>query len=326
MPTLRKILAGKANTIIPPEISVREAGYIMAEHKKASLIVEDGELIGIFGFKDMMSRVIAKELSLDDTEVQDVMTSSPETVRPDLTALEALQMMHDNNFLTLPVCEEDGRVLGVVDVMDVMYGCGGPEGWRSMFEKSMQMDDLSETASVVSKSRSVHQKQIASRTNVDTPMMGLPDAELPSHIPTTLEFEDGDHVISRSHTNNDELSGSIDTMIGSFKISDPDGATHRVKCVCKVDELLSVAAEKVGINRHCLRLRYIDEDGDFVDITTDDDVVEAWHAAKKTGVQIAKLTAQAVSKRDDELPPVVILGVGLAVIGAAAFLLLRPRS
>jgi CBS domain-containing protein len=37
-------------------------------------------------------------------------------------------MMHENKFLTLPVCESDGRVVGLVDVMDVIYGCGGAEG------------------------------------------------------------------------------------------------------------------------------------------------------------------------------------------------------
>ena len=329
VPTLRGILAGKTNTIIPPDTPVREAGYIMAENRKAALIVENGELIGLFGFKDMMSRVIAKELSLDETDVQEVMTENPETVTPDVTALEALQIMHDHGFLTLPVCEEDGRVMGVVDVMDVIYGCGGPEGWRSMFEKSMQMDDISETASVTSKSRSgglvsrPKQEFQHAKARIAAPVV-LQDVRLPEHIPKTLEFEEsGD---SRIHHSQDELSGSIEMMIGSFKISDPNGATHRVKCVCKADELINLASEKVGTNRHCLRLCYTDEDGDFVDITTDDDVVEAWHGAKKSGAKIAKLTAMASKpKSDDEMPPAVVLGIGLAVIGAAAFLLLRPR-
>ena len=328
VPTLRKILEGKASMIVTPDLSVREAGILMAENRKASLIVENGTLVGIFGFKDMMSRVIAKELPLDDTEVQDVMTSDPETVAPDMTALEALQLMHDNNFLTLPVCEVDGRVLGVVDVMDVMLGCGGPEGWRSMFEKSMQMDDLSENGSVASKSRGARSRHLEARAAPETPMVAHNEGRLPANIPTTLEFEDGDQIASRGNVNqHDELSGSIDVMMGSFKISDPNGATHRVKCVCKADELLSLAAEKVGINRQCLRLCYTDEDGDFVDITSDEDVVEAWYSAKKAGAKISKLTAMATTaKKDDDVPPAVVLGVGLAVIGAAAFLLLRPRS
>ena len=36
-------------------------------------------------------------------------------------------------FLTLPVCESNGSVAGLVDVMDLIYGCGGVVGWRISF-------------------------------------------------------------------------------------------------------------------------------------------------------------------------------------------------
>ncbi len=58
-----------------------------------------------------------------------------------MTVREALQTMHDHRFLTLPVCEENGPVVGLVDVMDVIYGCGGVEGWRSVFESALDIDD-----------------------------------------------------------------------------------------------------------------------------------------------------------------------------------------
>jgi hypothetical protein len=35
---------------------------VIAEAKKAALIVDNGELVGIFGFKDMMSRVWSTHL------------------------------------------------------------------------------------------------------------------------------------------------------------------------------------------------------------------------------------------------------------------------
>jgi CBS-domain-containing membrane protein len=47
--------------------------------------------------------------------------------------------MHDDKFLTLPVCEENGRALGVVGVMDVISACGGSEGWKSVFQHSMDV-------------------------------------------------------------------------------------------------------------------------------------------------------------------------------------------
>jgi CBS domain-containing protein len=80
--------------------------------------------------------------------VKTVMTPNPEIVDPDITVLEALQIMHDNRFLTLPVCEADGKVLGLVDVMDVIYGCGGTEGWKSVFNSALDIqDDVSDVSS-----------------------------------------------------------------------------------------------------------------------------------------------------------------------------------
>merc|ERR1712032_244066 len=146
-PTLRRLLQGKPPTIVNSDTSVRDAGKLMADRRKAALVVDNGQLVGIFGFKDMMNRVIAKELPLDTTAVSNVMTPDPESVSPDITVLEALQIMHDDKFLTLPVCDEvDGTVVGLVDVMDCIYNCS-KEGWRSLFTSAMDAsvdDDASE--------------------------------------------------------------------------------------------------------------------------------------------------------------------------------------
>ena len=151
-PTLRSLLAGKPATIVKPSTNLRETGLVMAGARKAALVVDDGELVGIFGFKDMMTRAIAKEIPLELTAVSRLMTPDPEAVSPDTTVVEALQIMHDNKFLTLPVCEDNGTVLGLVDVMDLIYGCGGTEGWRSIFGSAMDVaDDGSETNSVTSR-------------------------------------------------------------------------------------------------------------------------------------------------------------------------------
>lgn len=125
VPSLRSLLRGKPRTIVGPSTSVRETARLMAESRHAALVVDDsGCLVGIFGFKDMMTRVIACELSPDLTEVSEVMTPDPDIAPPDITVLEALQTMYDNKFLTLPVCEEDGSVVGLVNVIELIYGCG----------------------------------------------------------------------------------------------------------------------------------------------------------------------------------------------------------
>jgi CBS domain-containing protein len=149
-PSLHSLLDVKPATVIEPTSSVRDAAVLMAKRRKAALVVEDGQLVGIFGFKDMMARAVAKELPLELTKVRAVMMPNLDSVSADMTVLDALQTMHDNGFLTLPVCESDGRVVGLVDVMDVVYGCGGAEGWQSVFSSAMDIDNVSEASSVYS--------------------------------------------------------------------------------------------------------------------------------------------------------------------------------
>ena len=77
------------------------------------------------------------------------MTPNPECCDPNMTVLEALQVMHDNKFLILPICEKDGSVVGIVDVIDLIYGCRGSEGWKSMFRATLDMDGESVTSRTV---------------------------------------------------------------------------------------------------------------------------------------------------------------------------------
>ena len=50
-PTLRSVVSGKPSTIVSPNTSVQQVGLMMAEARKAALIVDGGKLVGIFGFK-----------------------------------------------------------------------------------------------------------------------------------------------------------------------------------------------------------------------------------------------------------------------------------
>jgi CBS domain-containing protein len=323
IPALRSLLPEIPETIVDPSTSLREVSYLMAEHKKAALVVDNGELIGIFGFKDMMARVVAKELSLDTTMVQDVMTADPESVKPDMTALEALQTMHDNRFLTLPVCEDDGRVAGVVDVLDVIHACGGAEQWREMFAKSMELDDVSDSASASQSRLTATVSKTAKRGVAKLPGTPL-SARLPANIPTTLEFDDFDDKSASKLP--DDMSASIESFIGTFKVTDTEGRTHKVRCACRSSDLIHAVAAKVHVSPKSLALTFVDDEGDQVAITSDDDVLEAFNQARRQGQKVAKILAvKADARSGGGLEPVVLVGAFLAVAGALAVLFLRPR-
>jgi CBS domain-containing protein len=325
IPTLRRLLSSGPVTNVEPTATIEEVSQVMAQYRKAVLVVDNDELIGIFSFKDMMTRVVTKELPPETTLVQDVMTNDPETAPPDITSLEGLQLMHDHRFMTLPVCEEDGKVVGVVDVLDLMQSFGGADGWRKMFERSMELDDVSDPGSL-SKSRltATASKGTASKKGIprspETPIA----ARLPGNIPTTLEFDDFDDRSASKLA--DDMSASIDALIGTFKVSDGEGHSHKVRCACRISDLVHAVAAKMLVNPKTLRLTFIDEEGDRIAITNDDDVVEALSYARRHGQQVVKLTAATgVTKSGGEMEPIVLIGAVLAVAGALAILMLRPR-
>ncbi|CAN0164528.1 unnamed protein product, partial [Chrysoparadoxa australica] len=127
--TLDDVLASKGRAIfVRPGDSVRSAAEAMADCRKAVLVVERGVLVGIFTPKDMLNRVLAKNLSPDETMVSDVMTPNPDSVLPELTVLDALHQMHECRYLHLPVVTDGGRVVGLVDVMEIINATVGKEG------------------------------------------------------------------------------------------------------------------------------------------------------------------------------------------------------
>lgn len=78
------------------------------------LVVDDtGGLVGIFTGRDAVCRVVACGKSAARTKLRDVMTANPDTMSPDMTAIDALRLMWDGGYRHLPVVK-DGRIVGVV--------------------------------------------------------------------------------------------------------------------------------------------------------------------------------------------------------------------
>ena len=111
---------------MPPAATVREAARAMRQrHVGAVLVVSGDRLEGIFTERDMVNRVVAEGLDPDATQLAKVMTSSPDTVGPNDTAIDALRRMQDGGYRHLPVID-GGRLVGIVSRRDI----GGDEKAR----------------------------------------------------------------------------------------------------------------------------------------------------------------------------------------------------
>ena len=92
----------------------------MAERHIAALVIVDdaSKLIGIVTERDMTQRVLAKGLDPKVTLLGDVMTKNPDTLAPDDSASDALELMRSRNYRHLPVTE-NGRCIAVVSIRDL---------------------------------------------------------------------------------------------------------------------------------------------------------------------------------------------------------------
>jgi len=103
-----------------PGILVSRAAKLMAKRRVgAIMVVEDAQLVGIFTERDIVFRVVARELDAQTTRIADVMTPAPDTVGPDLPFGYALLRMHQRGFRHLPVIK-DGKVVGIVSARSAM--------------------------------------------------------------------------------------------------------------------------------------------------------------------------------------------------------------
>lgn len=125
----QKIFCAEAGT------TVREAARRMAADKIGSLlIVDNGQLTGIFTERDILNRVVAPGLDPEKTKLAEVMTRNPQTIRADRPVGHALHMMYEGCFRHMPVVD-DGKPVGMISIRDAL----GPE--LTEFESELERRD-----------------------------------------------------------------------------------------------------------------------------------------------------------------------------------------
>ncbi|KAL3472757.1 hypothetical protein BJX99DRAFT_234825 [Aspergillus californicus] len=314
-PTLEIVLDGMPPTTVSVRTTVKDAAAMMKENHTTALLVQDqGSITGIFTSKDIVLRVIAPGLDPATCSVVRVMTPHPDFAPSDMSIQAALRKMHDGHYLNLPVMNEGGEIVGMVDVLKLTYatleqinsmGTHDDEGpaWNKFW---LSMDH--ESDSMVS----------GSAAQPHTPHRSIVSPESPK-----ASFDARDSVLpneSASHHGGDEHSEFHPTEAVSFpfKFKAPSGRVHRVnvlpsagvaELVAQVTAKLGPEAEAVGGAPTCedgtlsntgYALSYVDNEGDTVSITTDQDLADAVAIARQ-----ARRDKVDLFVHDPTLPPVL---------------------
>ncbi len=114
------IVQGQSLSSVTIDDTAFKAAKMMADAHVAAVVVvdADGKLIGIVTERDMTQRVLAAGLDGKSTKISEIMTANPDTLAPDDSAGDALELMRTRNYRHLPVVD-GGTCVAMVSVRDL---------------------------------------------------------------------------------------------------------------------------------------------------------------------------------------------------------------
>ena len=106
-------------TTVSPETTAQEAARTMKAEDVGSLPVVDGdELVGVVTDRDIAIRLVAEGKGAETT-VDEIASKDVVCIDPQQSLEEAARLMAEHQVRRLPVCEEDGKLVGILAQADV---------------------------------------------------------------------------------------------------------------------------------------------------------------------------------------------------------------
>jgi len=120
MENIKELLTHRELYTVKKGTTIKDVVYYMAEKKVGLVPVMDkGKLVGVFSERDLVQRVIAKNKSLEETRVEDVMSTKlliAETHEPNESVLAKMKEANTRHILII----EAEKLIGVVSMRDLL--------------------------------------------------------------------------------------------------------------------------------------------------------------------------------------------------------------
>ncbi|KAG7194054.1 uncharacterized protein KQ657_005257 [Scheffersomyces spartinae] len=306
-PTLESVLdTATAPVYVSVKANVYDATILMRENNSTAVLVQDqvtSSVSGIFTSKDVVLRVIAAGLDPKKCSVVRVMTPKPDVANITLSLQQALRQMFDGHYLNLPVVNEDSEIVGVVDVLKLTY---------ATLNQIKQIEESDQSAENTSNSPSQQQSTTnehgpawnkfwtsldndgdSESAHSDSAIGSAPEVSASEFHAFNVEIGPSDSV---SHVETNQGNTSLNNTNNSFK-NEPSfifkfrspalgSRVHRIsirpseglsrlhelidhKLLSKDFEYLKVSPER---NDETYAISYVDDEGDIVSITSDNDL------------------------------------------------------
>ncbi|MCR4695280.1 MAG: KpsF/GutQ family sugar-phosphate isomerase [Pseudobutyrivibrio sp.] len=113
---VRDLMANDGNIPSVPVHSTLMEGIAEISRKRlglVSVVDDEGKVCGVITDGDIR-RFVEKRVDLYNTDIDEVMTKTPKTVEADKLAIEALVFMKKANIISLPVVDNDNKLIGTI--------------------------------------------------------------------------------------------------------------------------------------------------------------------------------------------------------------------
>lgn len=107
--------------IVSHTASLKEALVEMTQKKfgMTTVINANKELIGVFTDGDVR-RAFDRNLDINSTQIQQIMSKNPKTIRGNILAAEALSMMENYKITSLIVTDDKNHPVGIIHIHDIL--------------------------------------------------------------------------------------------------------------------------------------------------------------------------------------------------------------
>lgn len=144
--TLSDVMTADPACCTPEDGIADVARMMVSEDCGAIPVVESKQnrrLVGIVTDRDLVVRIMAKDLDASRCQVRQAMTENPSSLSPDTDLNECMERMATEQVRRMPVTDRDGRLVGIVAQADLA---------RASNEQPDMQDEMADMVEEVSSS------------------------------------------------------------------------------------------------------------------------------------------------------------------------------